>query len=678
MLHNIKSKSKSKKKISVQSLELKQEITRLEGELARLRKKELALQDALDRSNKLVAESPAIICRIDGQGKTLFVNQAVKAITGYSPEELLGKSWVDIFFPGELREQIDKLSIQFAKKRDIFQYTATLQARDGSLRNLLWSSYSVWDKKGQLLEINGVGQMRESDQVIAGKLSETHQKLAQVYDAYDKLYGSQAFWIDIVDNQGKVIFWNQGAEKISGYTREEVMGRSAVWEKLYPDPGYRKELFDQGRNFLKGEQVQNLETSITTKDGQKKIISWHSHNLVDEAGKYVGLIGIGTDVTERRRIEDQERLAQKMEGLARLAGGVAHDFNNMLSIIQGYLEMTLDSMDYSDPLRENLLEIADAAERGAKLTKHSRRQVMEPISYDLNRSVKDMSRVFKRVLGDDVHLVLNLGENIPPIKADPTHIEQCLLNLVMNAKDAMGSFGTLAISSSLAKISYPYLHAAELAKPGDYVLLSVADSGKGLAPNLKERIFEPFFSTSEDKPGLGLATVYGTIKQHGGYLWMDSEPGRGTTFHIYLPISQEPVEQPRQKELKAEMPLGVESILLVEDDVHLLALSARILRRLGYTVFEANNPSEALLILDKYPETIHLLLTDIMMPKMNGIELSKKALELRPSLKVLYVTGHPLTDLTDQAPNQFAKNLLVKPFPSRTLAQTVREILDQK
>jgi len=619
---------------------------------------------------------------MDGRFRILFVNPAVKTITGYSPEELIGKDFGKVFYPGALYDQVKKVMGEFNKKRDIFQYSSTIQVKDGSLRNMLWSTYSVRDKKGRLVELNGVGQLRESDQVIAESFADTRQKLAQVYDAYDKLYGSQAFWIDIVDNQGKVIFWNQGAEKISGYNREEVMGRSEVWEKLYPDPEYRRELFAKGKNFLKGEQVHNLETTVTTKDGKKKIISWHSNNLLDASGKYVGLIGIGIDVTERRRIEEQERLAQKMEGLARLAGGVAHDFNNMLSIIQGYLEMTLEAMDYADPLRENLLEIADAVERGAKLTNKllafSRRQVMEPISYDLNRSIKDMSRVFKRMLGDDIKLVLNLGENIPPIKADPAHIEQCLLNLVMNAKDAMGNFGTLAISTSLAQISHPGLLNPNLAKPGDYVLLSVADSGKGFPPTLKDRIFEPFFSTSEDKPGLGLATVYGTIKQHGGYIWVDSETGRGTTCHIYLPISQEPVEEPRQKELKTEMPLGVESILLVEDDVHLLTLSARILRRLGYTVFEANNPGEALLILEKYPENIHLMLTDIIMPKMNGIELSKKAIELRPSLKVLYVTGHPLTDLADQAPGQFAKNFLVKPFSSRTLAQTVREILDQK
>jgi len=640
------------------------------------------LRDALDRANKLIAESPALICKMDGRFRILFVNPAVKTITGYSPEELIGKDFGKVFYPGALYDQVKKVMGEFNKKRDIFQYSSTIQVKDGSLRNMLWSTYSVRDKKGRLVELNGVGQLRESDQVIAESFADTRQKLAQVYDAYDKLYGSQAFWIDIVDNQGKVIFWNQGAEKISGYNREEVMGRSEVWEKLYPDPEYRRELFAKGKKFLKGEQVHNLETTVTTKDGKKKIISWHSNNLLDASGKYVGLIGIGIDVTERRRIEEQERLAQKMEGLARLAGGVAHDFNNMLSIIQGYLEMTLEAMDYADPLRENLLEIADAVERGAKLTNKllafSRRQVMEPISYDLNRSIKDMSRVFKRMLGDDIKLVLNLGENIPPIKADPAHIEQCLLNLVMNAKDAMGNFGTLAISTSLAQISHPGLLNPNLAKPGDYVLLSVADSGKGFPPTLKDRIFEPFFSTSEDKPGLGLATVYGTIKQHGGYIWVDSETGRGTTCHIYLPISQEPVEEPRQKELKTEMPLGVESILLVEDDVHLLTLSARILRRLGYTVFEANNPGEALLILEKYPENIHLMLTDIIMPKMNGIELSKKAIELRPSLKVLYVTGHPLTDLADQAPGQFAKNFLVKPFSSRTLAQTVREILDQK
>jgi CheY-like chemotaxis protein len=321
-------------------------------------------------------------------------------------------------------------------------------------------------------------------------------------------------------------------------------------------------------------------------------------------------------------------------------------------------------------------------DRGAKLTNQllafSKRQLIEPISYDINRSIKDMSRVFKRAVGDDVNLVLNLGENVPPVKADPVHIEQCLLNLVMNAREAMSGFGTLAISTSVAKIGASYITTQGVIAPGDYVLISVADTGKGMNMEVKNRIFEPFFSTREGAAGLGLASVYGIISQHNGYIWGDSEPKQGTTFNIYMPISKEPAEQPRQKETKMEMPLGTESILLVEDDIHLLALSARILRRLGYTVFEAANPSEALLILEKYPAPLQLLLTDIMMPKMNGIELSKRALSFKPDLKVLYVTGHPLTDLTDEAPPEHAANLLIKPFKARALAQKVREILDHK
>ena len=623
-------------------------------------------------------ESPAIICQLDPTGKTIFVNQIVRPLTGYSPEELVGKNWWKTFYPGELEAQVKKLFSEFGKSKDVVQYRMSLRAKDGSLLNILWTSYNIWDEKGSLVEVNGVGQRLSAESDAPPKPPAGHGKAMGGLGAYEKMAGVKSILLAMGGDDGKVFFWNDGAELITGYSRQEVVGNSNIFEWMYPDPEYRTVVLQKSVEIAKQELRESLITTIRRKDGKLKTLSWNSVALPQGMGNLV----VGIDVTERKKIEDQERLTQKMDSLTRLAGGIAHYFNNMLSIIQGYLELTLEEMDYGDPLRENLLEVSEATERGAKLTNQlltfSKHQIIEPISYDINKSIQDMSRIFKRILGDEVNLVLNLGKDLPAIKADPAQIEQCLLNLVMNARDSMGSFGTLAVTTSLIKLDYSYIQTHYLAKPGDYVLISVADSGKGMAPEVKDRIFEPFFSTKEGSMGLGLATVYGMIHQLEGHIAVDSEPDRGTTFNIYLPASQKPIEKPRQKEQKLEMPQGKESILLVEDNSQLLALAARIMRRLGYTVFEANNAEEALMVMEKYPAPIDLLLTDVIMPGLNGIELAKRALKIQPALKVLFITGHPLDEVADKTILAHGANVLIKPFPARTLAQKVREILDQK
>jgi len=666
MIKIIKGKGQSKGKSPGQDKDLEKRLRELELEQSRLR--------------RLIASSPAMICQLDSEGKILLANQAFQSLSGYSEKELARGNFWEIFFPGELGPQAKKLAETFARGEDVKMYQAVLRSKSGAEVSIFLSSANLREGD-KTREINLFGHLYPAGKAEVVDPEQIQRKSEQARGAYERMAGIESVWIYVTDEQGNVLFWNKGAEQMSGYASEQVLGSNKIHELLYPDPDYLQEVVGKSLEIISKSKRETLETTITTRQGGKKTISWNSVGLKDSEGRQFGHLVMGIDITERKKLEEQDRLAQKMDGLTRLAAGVAHDFNNLLGLVQGYVELTLEVMDYNDPLRENLLEIADASERGAKLTNQllafSKHQIIEPISYDLNQSIRELSRTFKRVLGDEVNLELELAEELPPVKADPSHIEQCLVKLVMNAKEAIGKFGTLAIRTSAAKIGETYIMAPGMVKQGDYVLVSVSDTGKGMSREVKDRLFEPFFSTKEKASGLGLATVYGVIHQHGGYILVDSEPERGATFNVYLPISALPAEKPRQKESKLEMPSGNESILLVEDDVHLLALSARILRRLGYTVFEAENPKDALLILDKYPEQIHLLLTDVIMPKMNGIELSRRALEQRKNLKVLFVTGHPLSHLEDPMPPGCEGNLLIKPFPSRVLAQKVREILDR-
>jgi len=513
------------------------------------------------------------------------------------------------------------------------------------------------------------------------KIKDSFQDLLKTYDSFMRVQDSLTLVAIIVDNQANVISWNKTAERVTGYSREEVIGHSKAWEWLYPDPEYRKYIFELGTRIIQ-EGIVNRETIIVAKDGKKKNISWHSNMLINEHGEMKGIVALGADVTEQRNVEEQIRLKEKMDGMARLAGLIAHDFNNTFSIIQGYVELALEQMDYNDPTRGDLLEIVGAIEQGSALTSQllafSKRQIINPISLDLNLLIRQMSQVLKRTLGEQIEVVANLSEEIPTINADPNQIQQMILNLAVNAHEAMPKSGKFTISTSLSKIEYSRSRVQPFVEPGDYVLLSASDTGPGISPEVKEKIFEPFFTTKEGKLGFGLSTVYGIVNQHNGYIWIDSEPKKGTTFRIYLPISGKPAEFSRPKKPVLELPKGQESILLVEDNDQMRALAVRILRNLGYTVIETNNPKEALQILLQYPDPVHLLLTDVDLPLMTGAELAEQVLKIRPDLKTLYFSGYSIDYLVDKKMLKPGSPLLAKPFSMRSLSQKVREVLDQK
>jgi nitrogen-specific signal transduction histidine kinase len=406
-------------------------------------------------------------------------------------------------------------------------------------------------------------------------------------------------------------------------------------------------------------------------------------------GTILGYQGIIRDITDHKRteremkaLEEQLRQSQKMEAIGRLAGGIAHDFNNILTIIQGYCQLSLYELKGDHPLRENIEGIKKSTDRASglirKILAFSRRQVMEMRVVDLNALLMDLDKLLRRIIGEDIELVTFLAEDLGRVKVDPGQIEQVILNLAINAKDAMPNGGKLTIETANAELDEVYARSHASVTPGHHVMLSVSDTGVGMSPEVKERIFEPFYTTKEKGKGtgLGLSTVYGIVKQSGGNIWVYSELGQGTTFKIYLPWAEATSEEKIEKVVKEEPPRGSETILVVEDEEELRKLAAQYLQKQGYRVLEAPEGEEALFICGKYKEPIHLLVTDVVMPGMSGRELSERLIALRPEIKILYMSGHTNSAIFQQGVLEPGVILLQKPFTLEGLARKVREVLD--
>jgi len=386
---------------------------------------------------------------------------------------------------------------------------------------------------------------------------------------------------------------------------------------------------------------------------------------------------------EREALQEQLRQSQKMEAIGRLAGGVAHDFNNILTVIKGYSQLSLTEMKREDPLRENIEEIKKSADRAADLTRQllafSRRQVMEMKVLDLNDLLRNLDKMLHRVIGEDIELATILEENLGRVKTDPGQIEQVIMNLAVNARDAMSKGGKLTIETANVDLDQAYARAHVAVKPGPYVMISASDTGVGMPPEIRDRIFEPFFTTKEKGKGtgLGLSTVYGIVKQSGGNIWVYSEPEKGTTFKIYLPRVDEPFEELKEKLVKEELPRGNETILIVEDEEDVLRLAGRILSRQGYHVLEASSGEEALKVCKKKKEPFHLLLTDVVMPQMSGRQLEEQLSRVCQDFKVLYMSGYTDNAITHHGVLEKGMNYIQKPFTVDSLIRKVRGVLDK-
>jgi nitrogen-specific signal transduction histidine kinase len=388
------------------------------------------------------------------------------------------------------------------------------------------------------------------------------------------------------------------------------------------------------------------------------------------------------DISDRRRLEEQLWHAQKMEAVGQLAGGIAHDFNNLLTAILGYCNLVLDDVPNEDPLRVDLEEIRTAGERAASLTRQllafSRRQMLQPQVVDLNALVASMQKLLRRLVSEEIEVVTALAHDVPAVRADPTSLEQVLVNLAVNARDAMPNGGRLTIETSPAHLDAAFAASHVPMAPGHYVRLTVADTGVGMDEATRGRIFEPFFTTKEQGKGvgLGLATVYGIVKQNGGYIWVDSERGRGAVFTIYLPLAEitPSVRRADGSSVVDTRRRGWETVLLVEDEDAVRTLAREVLRRHGYVVLEARHGVDALRVAERHPDEIHLLVSDLVMPHMSGSDLAKRLSAGRPKMKVLFMSGYADRVVHRDVTQGVA--FVQKPFTPETFARKVRSVLD--
>ena len=491
--------------------------------------------------------------------------------------------------------------------------------------------------------------------------------------------GVRDYAIFVVDANGQVATWNTGAERITGYSAHEILGEHL--RRFYTE--------EEAARDLPGEHLRRALV-----DGRVETEGWRSGRgsrrywasdvltaLFDPDGNHLGFAMVTRDLTERRKLEDQYRQAQKMEAVGRLAGGVAHDFNNILSVILGYVEMIGADLPKGDALGPDLAEIGTAALRARDLTRQllafSRQQVLETKVINLADSVVGMETMLRRLLGAGIELTVLDATRPGNVRADPGQVDQVLMNLVVNARDAMPLGGHVTIETSDAELTEEYAASHHDVRPGPYVLLAVSDTGVGMDAATRARIFDPFFTTKErgKGTGLGLATVFGIVAQSGGHIWVYSEPDRGTVFKVYFPRVSDAVEVRSAPSPAPQLSRGSETILLVDDDEQVRVVARTILRRNGYVVLEASNGGEALLICEQHGAKIHLLLTDVVLPRMGGRQLAERLASMRPEMKVLFMSGYTDDAILQHGILDSGVAYLEKPLTPSSLTRKVREVL---
>jgi two-component system cell cycle sensor histidine kinase/response regulator CckA len=474
--------------------------------------------------------------------------------------------------------------------------------------------------------------------------------------------------------------WNPAAERMFGYSEAEALG-CHPFDIIVP-PQSRAQVGGFLDLLKAGEMNAHGVCENVTQDGRAVICEWYNTPLMDEDGAFLGLISLAQDITERKDLEEQLRQAQKMEAFGQLAGGVAHDFNNLLTIILGYSEMTINTLLPDDQNRGRVEAIHNAGERAALLTQQllafSRKQVVKPQVVDLNAVVAGTQMMLGRLIGEDVTLTTVAAPGLERVKVDPGQVGQVLMNLVMNARDAMPRGGRITIETANVDLEESYVQSHAGVKAGRYVLLAVSDDGCGMTEEVQRHIFEPFFTTKDIGmgTGLGLATVFGIVKQSGGHVWAYSEAGVGTTFKVYLPSVSEVISPVRTQADLAPVPPGSETILLVEDETAVREITGLTLKAMGYTLLEAANGEEAIRLCKQRSEPIHLLVSDVVMPGIGGRQLAERLTTLHPEMRVLFVSGYTDDAVVRHGVLQAEVAFLQKPYSMAALSHKVRAVLD--
>ncbi|MDQ3818402.1 MAG: PAS domain S-box protein, partial [Acidobacteriota bacterium] len=589
---------------------------------------------------------------------------------GYSREEFLAMTIKDIRPPEDVPALLDTVARHSGGIDNVGNWRHV--KKDGRIINVEITSHKLTfaGRPAQLVLVNDITERMRAELA----LRDAEEKYRNIFEnAVEGIYQASP--------DGRFISVNPALARILGYESPEELMKHRL--KVAGEHYVERDCYLELERLL-GEYgvVVGYECEVYRKDRRRIWTSENVRVIRNRKGAIDYYEGSIEDISERKGLEEQLRQAQKMEAIGRLAGGVAHDFNNMLAIIMMHSDLTLRTLKPEDPLFHRFDEIKKAGERASSLTRQllafSRKQVQKLRVINLNTIIVDMEKMLRRLIGEDIELRTTLREGLGSVKADPGQIEQVVMNLVVNARDAMPEGGKLTIETENVFLDEAYASTRISVEAGYYVMLAVSDTGAGMDRRTQERIFDPFFTTKEvgRGTGLGLSTVYGIIKQTGGNIWVYSEIGRGTTFKIYLPRVDERAEQiPRSGGIR-EMAKGTETILLAEDEGLVRNLAREVLEVHGYKVLEAANGGAAFLICERFKGTIHLLLTDVIMPEMSGGELAKRLALIRPEMRVLFMSGYTDNAIVHHGVLDEGMNFIQKPFSADALAQKVREVLD--
>jgi two-component system cell cycle sensor histidine kinase/response regulator CckA len=647
----------------------------LEGSLIDLsfRKK---LEEALKRSEslqrKMVANIGDVIVIIDENGNNTYKSQNVERLFGWKPEELIGHSTWDNIHPEDLESAQNLMSKILKKPRSIGAIDCRYRCKDGSYSWIEFTGSNLMDDP----EIHGI--IGNYHDITERKQKE--QLLLESEARFKALHNASFGGIRIHD-KGIILDCNQGLSEITGYSVEELIGMDGLLL-----------IAEESRSTVMNHILSGYEKAYEAvglhKDGTEYPIRLEARNIPYK-GRNVRTVEF-RDISEskqaeeeHRKLQDQLTQAQKMESIGRLAGGVAHDFNNMLGIILGNSEMIMEHLDSESPAVRYLLEIQKATDRSIKLTRqllaYARKQTIAPRVLDLNETIKGILNMLQRLIGEDITLSWLPGKDLWNIKMDPSQVDQILTNLCVNARDSIKDVGKLTIETGNVYFDEEYCLDHEGYKPGEYVMVAVSDNGYGMGKEVLNNLFEPFFTTKKvgEGTGLGLATVYGIVKQNEGFISVYSELKEGTTFRIYFSRHSETDWSTQQLEAKEVNLKGHEIILLVEDEMAILTMTEIMLQRLGYTVIAVSSPDEAIKMGELQTEKISLLITDVVMPEMNGKDLAQKMTSLFPDLKCLFMSGYTANIIANHGILDDGFHFIQKPFSKQELAASVREVLDE-
>ena len=656
-------------------------VVTLTQDISERRKTEEALRKNEAKYRELVENANSIILRRDPEGRITFFNEFAQRFFGFGEEEILGRNVVGTIVPEKESSGRDLAEMIRDISRHPERYATNENEnvlRSGERVWVAWTNKPILDPDGKLAEILCIG-----NDITKRKRAE--ERLAESEVKYRTLVEGMSEAVMQVDNDDVVQFVNPQFCQMIGYREDELLGR--VGYEIYFDPE-EQELIRR-KNSLRREKASDAyETRMRKKNGEEVLVRISGSPVTDAQGNVVGSIGVITDITAHKLLEAEFLQAQKMEALGRLAGGVAHDFNNLLTSIMGYSDLLAKKLaedDPSGPLRRYADNILSSANRAAKLTQQllslSRRHAFQMQVLDLNGIVAEVERILRGLIGEAIELTIHTERTLGRVKADQVQIEQVLMNLAINARDAMPRGGQLTITTANVVLDESFAQRWSNFTPGPYVMIAVSDTGHGMDAEVQSHLFEPFFTTKDKGKGtgLGLSTAYSIVKQTGGHIVVESAPGKGSAFKIYLPRTEEPpapLPSPQPQPVEAKLPRGVETILLAEDEETVRSLAREVLRSAGYTVLEAENGEEALKVAGSHPGSIHLLLTDVIMPRLGGSELARRLQPLRPDMRVLFMSGYTDGDISSYGGLGTETSLLQKPFQPIVLARRVREVLE--